>query len=929
MSNQPRRAHPQPARPNIRYGNPPQSPALLSHSTITFLASWRGQLLVCTVVLIVGAIYFFIRDPIESWSRRRREKISRLREGELIRMEQKAEESEEKEDLGVSGAVGTGSLKVGARERGREKRKEGKKRGGSILRVNGAANGLDGNLGPPSSATTNTSSVESSPAPPISSSSSRNNTATSPNKLKRSLPATPIPNHKSPSIRIRKATDESNPSSQATPSSASVLATPSRNRPPPPIIVPRPPTNVSPTPLEPWEIPLPTSPMAGPSRVNGNGHEYLHSDDGIEGQEVSDEFDGASESAHSSRQDEIKEEKKKSDGFSIFPEEGYLPIQSSATTGPGSSKKKKRKAKTGQTNGETHFTSTPRPNLSKNEIAKEANGERDIVLEIQGNSSSSSSYTRPRHRHQRTSSIALLPNLSTDQLREIVEKRDETIDQLRAEIGTAKAEEAKAKEEAMRCKLNEDRAKSDYERAKKAGGRGEGDARRREAELQARLSQLQHMHNSLLNRLGTYETALRETGIILPPPPSPIPLHIPQSSPLPMPTSPFAPSPVPGRSASMGGFMSYPSPGMYPSPMLQPNPHYPVHPHAHSPTPYRRLSGLPNGFVATPGLEDGLNGPMTPGLTGYPMDIGSSTMPIGLGHPTSLGNGELSEERERRRQSIESSVLKKKVKEMSTIEGELKQSIEEEDVQADDRIPITTTSNGVGSRSGSGSGSKFGFGSESMSELNSSASNSHPSSPRSAASALRPLSNGDVPAVVETGAGAGADGLNASTSTSKTHVTASSSNGLRVVSDGERGNVYYARNDERIGASVMGEQANTINLDASQGSTATLPNGTSSNADIASDHQDGQGQAAFTDAAESEAAETKSFELEPIFASLAHTPEEVGHIKSQAEKYRERGRSISSLSAAGSGNGSGSGSGKAGFASLNPSPNKSPVPLRT
>ncbi|WVQ94398.1 hypothetical protein IAU59_001477 [Kwoniella sp. CBS 9459] len=905
MSHQPRRAHAQPARPNIRYGNPPRSPALLSHSTITFLASWRGQLLVCTVVLIVGAIYFFIRDPIESWSRRRREKISRLREGELIRMEQKADESEDREDLSGSGTLGTGSLKVGARERGREKRKEGKKRGGSILRVNSSSVSSDAHLGPPSAATTNPSSVESSPAPPLTSSSSRNTTATSPTKLKRNLPATPA--HKSPSIRIRKATDECTPSQPATSSTTtSVLATPSRNRPPPPIIVPRPPTIVSPTSLEPWEIPLPASPMAGPSRINGNGHDYPYFDGG-----ESDEFDGdgASESAQSSRPDEMKEKKQKSDGFSIFPEEGYLPVQLSAHGGPGSSKKKKRKAKNCQLPADTHISTIQQSTIGKGSPApsnsqtanRELTGERDIILEIQRDSSSSSTYTRPRHRHQRTSSIALLPNLSTDQLREIVEKRDDTIDQLRAEIGTAKAEEAKAKEEAMRCKLNEDRARSDYERVKKAGGRGEGEARRREAELQARLSHLQHMHNSLLNRLGSYETALRETGVILPPPPSPIPMHIPQSSPLPMPTSPFAPSPVPGRSASMGGFIPYPSPGMYPSPMLQPNPHYPVHPHAqsHSPTPFRRLSGLPNGFLPTPGLEDGSNGPMIPaGLTGYPMDIGSSTMPIGLGHPASLGDhSEDSEENKRRRQSIESSVLKKKVKEMSTAEGELRQPIEEEEIQSGDRIQVPATF----SQSGSGSGSKSGFGSESMSEPNSSASNSHPSSPRSVASALPPLSNGGTVAISQNGVHA--NGHEPLISTGQILKTNGSRNGLRVISDGENGNVYYASEDERVE--------------------------TNGHIDPADDRNGDVGQTQGDDEIDPEAADAKSFE--PIFASLAHTPEELGHIKSQAAKYRDRGRSVSSLSTTGSRGGSGDGLGSAGLASsssLSASPHKNHVPLQ-
>lgn len=67
----------------------------------------------------------------------------------------------------------------------------------------------------------------------------------------------------------------------------------------------------------------------------------------------------------------------------------------------------------------------------------------------------------------RTSSIATRPDLNAEELREIVEQRDGTIDTLRAEIGVAKAEEAKARDDAARARMNEERLKSDLDRAKR------------------------------------------------------------------------------------------------------------------------------------------------------------------------------------------------------------------------------------------------------------------------------------------------------------------------------------------------------------------------------------------------------------------------------------------------------------------------------
>lgn len=191
-------------------------------------------------------------------------------------------------------------------------------------------------------------------------------------------------------------------------------------------------------------------------------------------------------------------------------------------------------------------------------------------------------------------------------------------------------------------------------------------------------------YTTVIHRLAALENMLREAGRPPPPPLSPampgmngmgMPIHHAQgmTSPLP-PLSPYGnglgygPSP---RSASGPGFVPYPSPGMYPSPSPM------LHPHSftnQTPSPFRRSStGGQNGFG-----DSGLAGPLTPGNPGFLGPPQHSPLPNGMGsgfpfdmnamplilpsgqHPISKPNGGQGAQADLRRQSIESSVLKKK-----------------------------------------------------------------------------------------------------------------------------------------------------------------------------------------------------------------------------------------------------------------------------
>ncbi|WRT63159.1 uncharacterized protein IL334_000062 [Kwoniella shivajii] len=808
---------------NSQYSPSSSSSPFLSHQTITFLASWRGQLLVCTIVLLLGAIYFFVRPPIDQWHQRRKEALSRKRQTELMKMTEKDHSQDEKDD----------STKDAKGKNEKKNQNQGRKRINSHLKPI-----------PTSEAQTSTLAIADSTSPLISTITSKvsSNTLSTPSVKKKKSFTTNAPNSKS------RKPDQSNP----TP-----VPTPTRHKPPPPIIVPQ--SCTARREMNPWEIPLPSSPVAGPSRLNGSNHTQHTTMAGLGIEEISDDGSLASAGEGDINKDKEEQDKKKSEGFSIYPEEGYLPVQ----TPNGTNKKKKKKAKTPQfTNGtiSTTSSSVPMTNTSSREqdFSLSENHITGREKEVDAGNGIENTPSRLRHQHTRTSSISLLPNLNVGELRAMVEKRDETIDQLRAEIGMAKAEEAKAKEETVRARMGEEKIRGELEKSWR--GRSDGNDRRREVELQFRLSQMQQLYTTSIARLSTCEAALRDGGILLPPLPSPIPMHIPQSPLPPMPQSPYASSP--GRNTPiMGGFLPYPSPGMYPSPMLHPNPHY------HSPSPYRRTSSMTNGHpngnghVYGNGLTEDLNMNGN-GLT-YPMDIGSSTMPIGLGHPVN-GNNEGEGERARRRQSIESSVLKKKVQQLtatstskeSETAGMSEPRLEEESVNGTEEEAVGTSS---------GSGSVLGE--------NSNAS----MSTRSEAQLC----------------------VNGSTS---------GNSGIKVLLDSERGNIYYSED--------------------------SIPN-----VNVEDDEEDGEDVASEIDGERVEEEGNgnedgnQSKDFQPIFASLAHTPEQIQEMRKLSQQarsqvkvqaQRERGRSVSSLSSAGRGTHAGLGNGGL----LTPSPSKSPIPLR-
>lgn len=107
----------------------------------SFIASWRGQVLICTVCLAFGAIYFFVRRAVTPMIQRRREAISEARQAELMSLEAESKKKESSETPATVEKSGSKDVK------GKEKRKDGKKRKvSSALRLNvvppGSENGL-------------------------------------------------------------------------------------------------------------------------------------------------------------------------------------------------------------------------------------------------------------------------------------------------------------------------------------------------------------------------------------------------------------------------------------------------------------------------------------------------------------------------------------------------------------------------------------------------------------------------------------------------------------------------------------------------------------------------------------------------------------------------------------------------------------------
>lgn len=447
MSTPPRRATPPQTKPMSTRTS--QRHPLLSASTFTFLASWRGQLLICTVLIVLGAIYVIVSKPVQAWAQRRREQISRVREAELMSLENDRDVEDKKDVI---------------KERGREKKKETKKRKGSLLKVpNGSA--TDSSVAAPSS-------IESSPAPyrspppQISNRSFRRVTPSSSSPSPQKASELHLPARSPPvSAKILEMAEETGvaPSStsarQGDSESSSISLQPQSPLAPaikltessvPPMKAK---ASLSPSP---FTIPLPQSPMPGPSRVSISASED-------EQESVSDSGPSGSDSRKSAA----------SSGFSIIPEEGYLPVQSANLL---NSKKKKRKGK----------VPAPLADMERRDPSTETDQPASPATALETSRTPLEKPVPPEtpRRHSRKASLSIRPpNADAEQLGQLLDERDRTIDHLRAEIGLAKAEEAKARESASRSKQNEDRIKENLDRAKRGNQKTENEARRREAEV--------------------------------------------------------------------------------------------------------------------------------------------------------------------------------------------------------------------------------------------------------------------------------------------------------------------------------------------------------------------------------------------------------------------------------------------------------------
>lgn len=113
-----------PQPPSHAYRNISPNAPLFSAS---FIASWRGQVLICTVCLAFGAIYFFVRRAVSPILRRRREAISEARQAELMSLE--AEDRKKEASEPATSVEKGGSGGGGKDAKGKDRRKDsGKKR---------------------------------------------------------------------------------------------------------------------------------------------------------------------------------------------------------------------------------------------------------------------------------------------------------------------------------------------------------------------------------------------------------------------------------------------------------------------------------------------------------------------------------------------------------------------------------------------------------------------------------------------------------------------------------------------------------------------------------------------------------------------------------------------------------------------------------
>lgn len=475
----------------------------------TFIASWRGQLLICTVCLALGIVYYYVHRPVSAILRSRREAVSRAMQAELMSQEKDGKDGDQS-STAVDRSKDTASM-----GKGKDKRKDLKKRKGSLLKVNlpagsgsGATSATESNF-----SAAGPSSREPSPAParlsvPTPTPKGKSKSVHGGSRRDRSVsPSSPSPSPSPrPQIRIRQPTSEDANRLPTIPSSGESPITPTS----------RADSDTSGQDAtrgksgqqetyahgihsnrgveDPVLIPLPPSPRleaeAGPSRrskpASSNGDlsdSTTYSSSAVSGAPATSN----GQSKAKSRQPPAWQ----SDGFSIVPDASYLPPSTVASV-----MHKRKKKRDRQTNLPDIFDTNPAHSSdSLSRYSQPTSVDNDSVT------TPSSPPSRPAFRsHTRKASLKIIrppADASPADLEEYFNERDQVVDSLRAEVGEAKAQEARAREAEQRAKDAEGRARRELDQANR---RAAGNAEEQNRIILEVSSDLDHFKSRLFER---------------------------------------------------------------------------------------------------------------------------------------------------------------------------------------------------------------------------------------------------------------------------------------------------------------------------------------------------------------------------------------------------------------------------------------------
>lgn len=519
----------------------PNSPLV----STSFIASWRGQVLICTVCLAFGAVYFFVRRAVTPIIQRRREAISEARQAELMLLEAEIKKRESSEPL-------TSAEKSGSKgAKGKDKRIDGQKRkASSTLKVNVTKSGSE-NRQQTLGGTSTAGSGQSQAGPSSRESSPAARHLTLPTSTSKSTPKRPIESNKqpialvsrdrsisisnssyspspspspTPLIRVRQPTAEeavrlpalplitSTSISKAAPADIGQYVTSDRQR----ENDAKPSRNESEFTCDsvtsqrnntsqkinngntdPNLIPLPPSPTIepGPSPCFQD-HDY---DPGNESDSTSihsisspsNMISGSTTNASTKSHFRLPA-MSPDGGFSIMPDARYLPPSITSSTTYKKKKKKDRSPDLFDNNHSFNRSHSPQSNQTRlssstNTTTITNNQSSDNLsrysqptsVDTESNNPNSPStkhskppldtplILRPSGRgHSRKPSLKSIrppPNPTPEQLEEYCIERDQVVENLRAELGSAKAQEAKAKEDASGTRLELERIRDDLE----------------------------------------------------------------------------------------------------------------------------------------------------------------------------------------------------------------------------------------------------------------------------------------------------------------------------------------------------------------------------------------------------------------------------------------------------------------------------------